>query len=126
MMKQINADVKPRFGEIWMCQLKGEGSIQNGYRPVFVLSNDKNNAFSTTLNVIPLTSKMNKRRLPIHVELWDYKRYGLRTPSTLMTEQTTTIKVDSLDHRIGVIGDNQTLARIKVALSIQFAVFAYV
>lgn len=122
-MKQISVDFKPRFGEIWMCQLKGEGSIQGGYRPVFVLSNNKNNTFSTTLNVIPLTSKMNKRRLPIHVELWDYKRYGLHAPSTMMTEQTTTIKVDSLDYRIGMIGDSQTLARIKVALTIQFAVF---
>ena len=126
MMKQINVDSKPHFGEIWMCRLKGEGSIQGGYRPVFVLSNDKNNTFSTTLNVIPLTSKMNKRRLPIHVELLDYKRYGLRSPSTMMAEQTTTIKVDSLDRRIGVIGDSKTLTQIKVALSIQFAVFAYV
>ena len=82
----------PKCGEIWMCNLVNkDGSVQTGYRPVFVLSNDKNNTYAPTLNIIPLTTKMNKRKLPIHVELWDYEKYGLKAPSTLMIEQITTV-----------------------------------
>lgn len=115
----------PRCGEIWMCQLSGkDGSIQTGYRPVYVLSNDRNNTFSPTLNVIPLTSKMNKRNLPIHVELLNYECYGLRKPSTLMIEQITTVVASQLDIKIGEIRDVDTLNRIYRALEIQFPILA--
>lgn len=113
----------PKCGEIWMCNLYNkEGSIQSGYRPVFVISNDKNNTYSPTLNIIPITSKMNKRRLPVHVELWDCEKYGLKVPSTLMIEQITTISSECLDKRLGEIGDKFVLDEIWNAISIQFPI----
>lgn len=117
----------PHCGEIWMCNLTTkDGSIQNGYRPVFILSNDKNNTYSTTLNVIPITSKMNKRKLPVHVELWDYQQYGLKSPSTMLVEQIMTISNEHLDRCIGKVSDVKTLMDISKAISIQFPVLAIV
>lgn len=114
---------RPRCGEIWMCNLSyKDGSVQSGYRPVFILSNDKNNTFSTTLNVIPITSKMNKRNLPVHVVLWRYEQYGLKSPSTLMIEQITTIPAENLDRRIGTVSDKETLNNISKAMFVQFPV----
>jgi len=116
-------DAYPKCGEIWMCNLTSkDGSVQGGYRPVFILSNDKNNLHSSTLNIIPLTSKMNKRNLPIHVELWDYWKYGLKMPSTMMIEQITTVPALSLDVYIGLINNKQVLENILKAMSIQFPV----
>ena len=115
--------VNPQNGEIWMCHLaEKNGSVQGGYRPVFVLSNDKNNTYSPTLNIIPITSKMNKRALPVHVELWHYKKYGLKEPSTMMIEQIMTVNSDCLERKIGRINDTKTLLAIKKAMSIQFPV----
>lgn len=112
----------PAYSEIWMCNLSARsGSVQSGYRPVFILSNDKNNTYSTTLNVIPLTSKMNKR-LPVHIELWNYQEYGLKTSSTLLVEQITTVTVESLDVCLGKITDKEILNNIRKAISIQFPV----
>lgn len=123
MLKKTNLNEHPHCGEIWMCYLTSkDGSIQNGYRPVFILSNDKNNTYSTTLNIIPLTSKMNKRKLPVHVELWSYQQYGLKTPSTLLVEQITTITVECLDKCIGKVSDRETLCNISNAISVQFPV----
>lgn len=114
---------KPKCGEIWMCHLVNkDGSVQAGYRPVFILSNDINNAHAPTLNVIPLTTKMNKRRLPVHVEIWDYKECGLKAPSTLMIEQTTTIPIKYLEMRIGYISNRQILMGIWDAINIQFPI----
>jgi mRNA interferase MazF len=122
-----NIELRPHFGEIWMCNLiNKDGSIQSGYRPVFILSNNKNNTYSTTLNIIPITSKMNKRKLPVHVELWSYQKYGLKTPSTMMIEQTTTITIECLDKKIGIVSDSQILFNIGKAMSIQFPVFSMV
>lgn len=119
----MSENIIPKCGEIWMCELAyGEGSIQYGYRPVFVMSNNKNNVHSATLNVIPLTTKMNKRKLPIHVELWNYQKYGLRKPSTLMIEQITTVPADKMIKFIGCIDDKQTLREIWKAINIQFPI----
>lgn len=116
---------RPKCGEIWMCNLsESEGSIQSGYRPVFIVSNDKNNTYSSTINIIPITTKMNKRKLPVHVELWNYQRYGLRAPSTLMVEQTTTVALSSLDKYIGKILDKNVLGDISRAMRVQFPVIA--
>lgn len=117
-----NNSIRPRFGEIWMCNLYAEGSIQRGYRPVFVISNNQNNTYSPTINVIPLTSKMNKKQLPMHVEIWDYQKYGLRAPSTLLVEQISTIPIDNLTKRIGSITDAYTLNVIYRAMIIQFPI----
>ena len=125
MLKHAYTETRPRCGEIWMCNLiTKDGSVQSGYRPVFILSNDKNNTYSTTLNVIPITSKMNKRNLPVHVELRDYQKCGLKVPSTMMVEQTTTIGIDCLDRKIGTINDSKILTEIGRAMLIQFPVFS--
>ena len=107
-----------------MCCLTKNGSVQGGYRPVFILSNDKNNEHSTTLNIIPITSKVNKRKLPVHVDLLRYQRYGLNTPSTMLVEQIMTVNSESLDRKIGSVNDKETLCDIRLAMSIQFPVLA--
>ena len=118
---------RPMCGEIWMCNLTTkEGSIQSGYRPVFILSIMMNNTYSSTLNIIPLTSKMNKRKLPVHVELWSYQQYGLKAPSTLMIEQITTVCVDDLDRKIGRVTDSVVLNDIHRAMSVQFPIMQMV
>ena len=114
-----NREVK--CGEIWMAKMsEQDGSIQGGCRPVFIISNDKNNQYSTIVNAIPFTTKMNKRNLPCHVEIWDYEKYGLYSPSTLMVEQTTTILKEKLIHRMGEIADIDMIMRICRAMQIQF------
>lgn len=113
----------PRCYEIWMCDLGSNGvGIQSGYRPVLILSNDRNNLFSPTVNVAPMTTKMNKRNLPVHVELWNNKAYGLLSPSTVLIEQLTTVHVNALDRKIGQIADDETLAQIYTAVSVQFPI----
>ena len=125
--ERTTTETRPRCGEIWMCHLVAkDGSIQSGYRPVFILSNDKNNTYSTTLNIIPITSKMNKRKLPVHVELWSYQKYGLKTPSTMLVEQIMTISFEHLDKCIGKVRDSETLGDISRAMAIQFPILATV
>ena len=122
-MLEHNSQQIPRCCEIWTCRLGENGpGVQSGYRPVLVLSNDKNNLFSSAVNVAPLTTKMNKRKLPVHVELWDYEVYGLKAPSTIMIEQTTTVNIKCLDYRVGRIQDRSVLTDVWHAIETQFAI----
>lgn len=112
-----------KCGEIWMAYLpEQDGSIQGGHRPVFVVSNNKNNQYSTVINVIPMTTKMNKRNLPCHVEIWDYEKYGLTAPSTLLVEQFTTLKKENLRYYMGEITDVDMLMRVCRAMQSQFPI----
>ena len=124
-MQAVERYEAPKCGEIWMCDLSEKGgSIESGYRPVFILSNNTNNIFSPTLNVIPITSRIKKRKLPIHVPLWKYACYGLYKPSLMLVEQVTTITADRLDTRLGEICDRETLNQIFRAIQIQFPIVA--
>ena len=114
---------EPKFLEIWMADLgERSGSLQSGRRPVLIVSNDKNNRYSSVLNVIPMTTKMNKRNLPCHVEIYDYEKFGLNAPSTIMVEQLTVVGKKDLMFRIGKINDDRILMEICDAMAVQFPV----
>ena len=118
--------VRPKCREIWMRDLgKNDGSIQSGYRPVFILSNNKNNTYSTTVNVFPLTTKVNKKKLPVHVDIWDYEKYGLTSPSTILVEQPMTVEMNKFSKCIGNIDDINILNEICAAMSIQFPIITF-
>ena len=85
----LNDDVwkswKPKRGEIYLIDLgDGIGSEQKYLRPAVVLSNNKNNCYSTVIHVAPLTSK-HKKDLPVHVRLG--VEDGLKTESVVCVEQ---------------------------------------
>lgn len=118
-----SARPEPRLLEIWMADLGDRGgSVQSGRRPVLIVSNDKNNVYSSVVNVMPMTTKMNKRNLPCHVELYNYERFGLNAPSTIMVEQLTILDKSNLIFRIGKIDDPEVLNEIYKAMTIQFPV----
>ncbi len=59
-----------RRGDIYYADLRPVvGSEQGGVRPVLVIQNDVGNKHSPTVICAAITSKMNKAKLPTHVEL---------------------------------------------------------
>ena len=83
-------------GDVFFAELGyHEGtSIQNGCRPVLVLSNDKGNYHSNTISIIPLTGCFKRPDLPCHILLYpeDIKnRHQRFSVATVLTEQVTTI-----------------------------------
>ena len=95
--------IEPKFGELYYALLIGEGSIQNGLRPVLVAQNDIGNKFSPTITIIPLTTKNKAAYMPTHIYVGDYNECGLGTTSTIMVEQIQTIPKTRLQSKIGVL-----------------------
>ena len=57
-------------GDIYYADLRPVvGSEQGGIRPVLIVQNDAGNKHSPTVICAAITSKMNKAKLPTHVEL---------------------------------------------------------
>lgn len=103
-------------GEIyWVDFGNGKGSLQKNIRPAVIVSNDKNNKFSPTVNVAPITSA-NKTKIPSHVTI---EGCGLEKISTILTEQTRTVNKTDLKGFIGYC-DIDTLKNLNNAINIQF------
>ena len=59
----------PKQYEIWFAELGNHygTSVQSGNRPVLVISNDMANRNSPIITVIPMSSKLKKLELPVHI-----------------------------------------------------------
>ena len=88
-------------GEMYYADLSPViGSEQGGVRPVLVVQNDVGNKYSPTVIAAAITSKLDKARLPTHIEL-SAVEYGLMKNSVILLEQIRTIDKRRLKERIG-------------------------
>ena len=107
-------------GDIYYADLSPViGSEQGGVRPILVIQNDIGNRHSPTIICAAITSKMNKAKLPTHVEL-DARKYQIVKNSVVLLEQIRTIdKQRLLDHVCHL--DKEIMKRIDEALKISFS-----
>lgn len=94
------------------------GSEQGGTRPVLVVQNDVGNKYSPTVIAAAITSRINKAKLPTHIEI-DAARYGLSKDSVILLEQVRTIDKKRLREKIGKLDEVQ-MVKVNDALSISF------
>jgi len=109
-----------RRGDIFYADLRPVvGSEQGGIRPVLIVQNDMGNKHSPTVICVAITSKMNKAKLPTHIELSSQK-YGLVKDSVILLEQIRTIDKSRLKEKICHL-DKEVLKKIDRALLVSLA-----
>ena len=80
-----------RRGDIFYADLSPVvGSEQGGVRPVLVIQNNVGNRHSPTVICAAITSKMNKAKLPTHIEI-STRDYKIVKNSVILLEQIRTI-----------------------------------
>ncbi len=106
-----------RRGDIYYADLRPVvGSEQGGIRPVLVIQNDMGNRHSPTVIVAAITSKMNKAKLPTHVEL-STRHCQIVKDSVILLEQLRTIDKQRLRDKVCHL-DETLLARVNQALRV--------
>ena len=109
-----------RRGDIYYADLRPVvGSEQGGIRPVFIVQNDVGNKHRPTVICVAITSKMNKAKLPTHVEL-SAEEYGVIKDSVILLEQIRTIDKSRLKEKVCHL-DKKILERIDKALLVSLA-----
>ena len=87
-------------GDIYYADLRPVvGSEQGGVRPVLIIQNDVGNRHSPTVICAAITSKMNKAKLPTHIEL-SAGRCDMVKDSVVLLEQLRTIDKQRLKDKI--------------------------
>ena len=104
-------------GDIYYADLRPVvGSEQGGVRPVLIIQNDVGNKHSPTVICAAITSKMNKAKLPTHVEL-DTRKCDMIKDSVILLEQLRTIDKQRLKEKICHI-DEELQQRVDYALMV--------
>lgn len=94
-------------GEIYMADLSPVvGSEQGGIRPVLIIQNNVGNKYSPTVIVTAITSKLDKAKLPTHIEL-SSEKYHLPKDSVALLEQIRTLDKRRLREKITVLEDGK-------------------
>lgn len=104
-------------GDIFYADLRPVvGSEQGGIRPVLIIQNDTGNKHSPTVICAAITSRMNKAKLPTHVEL-DSRKYEMVKDSVILLEQLRTIDKKRLKDKVCHL-DDDILGKVNNALRI--------
>ena len=104
-----------RRGDVYYADLRPViGSEQGGIRPVLIIQNDVGNRHSPTVICAAITSRMNKAKLPTHIEL-NAEKYHMIKDSVILLEQVRTIDKSRLKDKICHL-DELSLKRVDAAL----------
>ena len=104
-------------GDIFYADLRPVvGSEQGGIRPVLIIQNDTGNKHSPTVICAAITSKMNKAKLPTHVEI-DSCHDDIVKDSVILLEQLRTIDKKRLKDKVCHL-DNDIIGQVDKALSV--------
>jgi len=108
--------------EIWLADMPTMGSgshIQQGRRPVVVVSNNMANTYSPIVTVVPLTTKSRqKKRLPTHTVIYGFGLFGR---NLALCEQVTSIDKSRLILLMGYIDNDRVQKRIDKAITVQLS-----
>lgn len=95
-----------RRGDIFYADLSPViGSEQGGVRPVLIIQNNVGNKHSPTVICAAVTSRMNKAKLPTHIEI-STRDYRIVKNSVILLEQIRTIDKKRLKEYVCHIDGN--------------------
>lgn len=107
-------------GDIYYADLSPVvGSEQGGIRPVLIIQNDVGNRYSPTVICAAITSRMNKAKLPTHIEI-DSRRCQIMKDSVILLEQIRTIDKQRLKDMIGHL-DKGRMRSVDEAIRVSLA-----
>ena len=106
-------------GDIYYADLRPVvGSEQGGVRPVLIIQNDIGNRYSPTVICAAITSRMNKTKLPTHIEIFSGE-YEIEKDSVILLEQLRTIDKKRLKDKVCHL-DARVMNRVNSALKAAF------
>ena len=107
-------------GDIYYADLSPVvGSEQGGIRPVLIIQNAVGNRYSPTVICAAITSRMNKAKLPTHIEI-DSRRCQIMKDSVILLEQIRTIDKQRLKDMIGHL-DKERMRSVDEAIRVSLA-----
>ena len=106
-------------GEVFYADLSPVvGSEQGGIRPVLIVQNEIGNRHSPTVIAAAITSRLDKARLPTHINIRAADT-GLAKDSVVLLEQIRTLDKRRLREHMGKL-DETMMKQVDGAIAVSF------
>ncbi len=119
-VQKDNRDI--RIGDVYYMYFEGEGSEQRGWRPGLVFQNNKGNAHSPNIIMLPMTSVRKKTRQPTHVLI--PKSAGLKLDSIVLCENPQCVSKSRVGTYITTLS-REYMEKVAEASLLSSSVIAY-
>lgn len=104
--RNFNKNITIRRGDIFYVDLgETKGSIQGGIRPCIATANNMCNKYSSAVQFIPVTSNLNKKKLPTHIFIPKNDINGLSTNSLILVEAVNLISTSQILEKVGRVSE---------------------
>lgn len=107
---------------VWV-RFNSDEHVQGGIRPAVIIQNNIGNKFSPTIQVVPLTSRLTKSKLPTHVRIPEGTA-GLTKESIAQCEGIRVVPKSAIKGRIGSM-PHKYMALIAIASIISTPTIGY-
>ena len=112
-----------KTGDVIWVKLHGDNHVQRGIRPAVIVQNNTGNFHSPTIEVVPMTSRQTKSKLPTHVTV-PAGIAGLTKPSIVQCEGVRPVSKNDIVGYIGNMPD-EYMAQISIATIISMPIISY-
>lgn len=110
-----------RKGEIYLFDLADSYiNVQSGLRPCLIIQNELGNIYSPTVIVVPITTKLKKTDLPVHVITENYFM-GKKTIEMILCEQILTVPKSRIKKYLRTL-DKVTLREVEKAVEVSLGI----
>lgn len=106
-----------RKGEIYLFDLADSYiNVQSGIRPCLIIQNEFGNLYSPTVIVVPITTKLKKTDLPVHVLTENYFM-GKKVMEMILCEQILTVPKSRIKKYLRTL-DGRILKEVESAIEV--------
>lgn len=110
-----------RKGEIYLFDLADSYiNVQSGLRPCLIIQNELGNIYSPTVIVVPITTKIKKTDLPVHVMTKKYFM-GKKIMEIILCEQILTVPKSRIKKYLRTL-DKATLREVEKAIEVSLGI----
>lgn len=110
-----------RKGEIYLFDLADSYiNVQSGLRPCLIIQNELGNIYSPTVIVVPITTKLKKTDLPVHV-MTENVFMGKKIIEMILCEQILTVPKSRIKKYLRTL-DKVTLRVVEKAVEVSLGI----
>lgn len=113
--------MKVKKGEVYLVDLKDTYcNVQSGVRPCLIIQNNYGNDYSPTTIVVPITSKIKKTNMPVHVVV-ENGRSPHQSYEMILCESIITISKEQIKNYLRKF-DDDVIKKVDEALAVSLGI----
>ena len=113
--------ISVKKGEVYLIDLKNTyQNVQSGKRPCLIVQNNYGNTYSPTIIVVPITTKIKKTYMPVHVVIEKGVCFN-KEKEMILCECILTVSKEQIINHLRTF-DIEIMQRVDKALEVSLAI----